>query len=61
MYFGETAWRKVGFVGWRGMVSLMDQMKKYNDFEGLEAVFFLTLARSGTNYSRNKESYKMPT
>ena len=50
---------KVGFVGWRGMVGsvLMDQMKKYNDFEGLEAVFFSTsqAGEAAPNYSRNME------
>ena len=35
---------KVGFVGWRGMVGsvLMSQMQKYNDFDGIEAIFFST-------------------
>lgn len=36
--------RKVGFVGWRGMVGsvLMDRMRSENDFQGFEAVFFTT-------------------
>ncbi|WP_022952520.1 aspartate-semialdehyde dehydrogenase [Leucothrix mucor] len=36
--------RKVGFVGWRGMVGsvLMERMRSENDFEGFEPVFFTT-------------------
>ena len=36
--------RKVGFVGWRGMVGsvLMERMRAENDFEGFEPVFFTT-------------------
>ena len=36
--------KKVGFVGWRGMVGsvLMDRMRSENDFEGYESVFFST-------------------
>lgn len=36
--------KKVGFVGWRGMVGsvLMDRMRTENDFEGLDTVFFST-------------------
>ena len=36
--------RRVGFVGWRGMVGsvLMDRMKSENDFTGFEPVFFTT-------------------
>ena len=36
--------KKVGFVGWRGMVGsvLMDRMRTENDFEGLDSVFFST-------------------
>ncbi|MFV0439275.1 MAG: aspartate-semialdehyde dehydrogenase [Desulfopila sp.] len=36
--------RKVGFIGWRGMVGsvLMDRMRAENDFQGYEAVFFTT-------------------
>ena len=36
--------RKVGFVGWRGMVGsvLMDRMHSENDFQGFEPVFFTT-------------------
>ena len=35
---------RVGFVGWRGMVSsvLMDRMRAERDFDGLEPVFFST-------------------
>ncbi len=35
---------RVGFVGWRGMVGsvLMDRMKKENNFDGIESVFFST-------------------
>ena len=36
---------KVGFVGWRGMVGsvlVLSQMQKYNDFDGIEAIFFST-------------------
>ena len=36
--------RRVGFVGWRGMVGsvLMDRMKTEGDFRGFEPVFFTT-------------------
>ncbi|PWQ98904.1 aspartate-semialdehyde dehydrogenase [Leucothrix arctica] len=36
--------RKVGFVGWRGMVGsvLMERMRSENDFSGFEPVFFTT-------------------
>lgn len=36
--------RKVGFVGWRGMVGsvLMERMLEENDFTGYESVFFTT-------------------
>lgn len=36
--------RKVGFVGWRGMVGsvLMERMRAENDFEGFEPIFFTT-------------------
>ena len=36
--------RKVGFIGWRGMVGsvLMERMRSENDFQGFEAVFFTT-------------------
>jgi len=36
--------RKVGFVGWRGMVGsvLMERMRSENDFQGFEPVFFTT-------------------
>jgi aspartate-semialdehyde dehydrogenase len=40
----ERAMRKVGFVGWRGMVGsvLMERMRAENDFQGFEPVFFTT-------------------
>ncbi|MBK2125524.1 aspartate-semialdehyde dehydrogenase [Fangia hongkongensis] len=36
--------KKVGFVGWRGMVGsvLMERMKENDDFDAIEAVFFST-------------------
>lgn len=36
--------RKVGFIGWRGMVGsvLMERMRAENDFQGYEPVFFTT-------------------
>jgi len=36
--------RKVGFIGWRGMVGsvLMERMRSENDFQGFESVFFTT-------------------
>ncbi len=36
--------KKVGFVGWRGMVGsvLMERMREENDFTGFEASFFTT-------------------
>jgi aspartate-semialdehyde dehydrogenase len=40
--------RKVGFIGWRGMVGsvLMDRMRAERDFESIEPVFFST-SRAG--------------
>jgi aspartate-semialdehyde dehydrogenase len=40
----EKAMRKVGFVGWRGMVGsvLLKRMREENDFQGYEPVFFTT-------------------
>lgn len=36
--------KKVGFIGWRGMVGsvLMDRMREENDFKDIEPVFFST-------------------
>ncbi|MGD8999880.1 MAG: aspartate-semialdehyde dehydrogenase, partial [Granulosicoccaceae bacterium] len=36
--------KKVGFVGWRGMVGsvLMQRMREENDFNAIEPVFFTT-------------------
>ncbi|AFT70908.1 Aspartate-semialdehyde dehydrogenase [Alloalcanivorax dieselolei B5] len=36
--------KKVGFIGWRGMVGsvLMDRMREENDFQDIEPVFFST-------------------
>ncbi|MRI35018.1 aspartate-semialdehyde dehydrogenase [Endozoicomonas sp. OPT23] len=36
--------KKVGFVGWRGMVGsvLMERMREENDFAGIDPVFFTT-------------------
>jgi aspartate-semialdehyde dehydrogenase len=40
----ETVMRKVGFIGWRGMVGsvLIERMGEENDFQGFEPVFFTT-------------------
>ena len=36
--------KKVGFIGWRGMVGsvLMERMRSENDFDGIDAFFFST-------------------
>jgi len=41
--------RKVGFIGWRGMVGsvLMDRMRAERDFELIEPVFFSTSRAGG--------------
>lgn len=41
--------KRVGFVGWRGMVGsvLLDRMKAENDFTGFTPVFFSTSAAGG--------------
>ncbi len=48
---------KVGFIGWRGMVGsvLMSQMQKYNDFDGIEAIFFSTSQKGekAPDFSKN--------
>ena len=45
--------RKVGFIGWRGMVGsvLMDRMREENDFEGFAPIFFTTsqIGQDGPN------------
>lgn len=42
--------RKVGFVGWRGMVGsvLMERLRNEGDFHGFEAIFFTT-SQAGQN------------
>jgi aspartate-semialdehyde dehydrogenase len=51
--------KKVGFVGWRGMVGsvLMDRMHSENDFEGYESVFFSTsqVGQSGPTFGGASE------
>ena len=45
--------RKVGFIGWRGMVGsvLMERMREENDFEGFDPIFFTTsqIGQDGPN------------
>lgn len=42
--FKDAPMKKVGFIGWRGMVGsvLVDRMRQEQDFHGFEAVFFTT-------------------
>ncbi len=48
--------KRVGFVGWRGMVGsvLMDRMREKNDFAEIEPVFFTTsqLGQAGPNVGK---------
>ena len=47
--------KKVGFVGWRGMVGsvLMDRMQAENDFAHIDAVFFTTSNVGGKGPSQS--------
>ena len=49
--------KKVGFVGWRGMVGsvLMQRMIEENDFSSIEPVFFTTSQKGGVGPDINKE------
>jgi aspartate-semialdehyde dehydrogenase len=54
--------KKVGFVGWRGMVGsvLMDRMKEENDFRDIEPVFFTTsqVGQKGPDMGRDTPPLK---
>ncbi len=54
--------KKVGFVGWRGMVGsvLMDRMMADQDFNGIEAFFFTTsqVGQKGPDIGRETPSLK---
>jgi aspartate-semialdehyde dehydrogenase len=49
--------KKVGFVGWRGMVGsvLMDRMQELEDFSGIDSTFFTTsqAGQKAPDYSSN--------
>ncbi len=49
--------KKVGFVGWRGMVGsvLMQRMIEENDFSSIESVFFTTSQKGGVGPDINEE------
>jgi len=53
--------KKVGFVGWRGMVGsvLMDRMRQENDFDGMDATFFTTsqAGKSGPDGAPLKDAH----
>jgi len=52
--------KKVGFVGWRGMVGsvLMDRMRAENDFALIDPVFFTTSNVGGKGPGESKEPLK---
>jgi len=52
--------KKVGFVGWRGMVGsvLMDRMRAENDFALIDPVFFTTSNVGGKGPGESKEALK---
>ena len=52
--------RKIGFVGWRGMVGsvLMDRMRAENDFAHIDPVFFTTSNVGGKGPGESKEALK---
>lgn len=54
--------KKVGFVGWRGMVGsvLMDRMMADNDFKNIEPVFFTTsqIGQKGPDIGRETQPLK---
>ena len=53
--------KKVGFVGWRGMVGsvLMQRMEEENDFSNIEPVFFSTSNVGGNAPRWAKNEYKL--
>jgi len=52
--------RKVGFIGWRGMVGsvLMDRMRAENDFQFIDPVFFTTSNVGGKGPRESREPLK---
>jgi aspartate-semialdehyde dehydrogenase len=52
--------KKIGFVGWRGMVGsvLMDRMRAENDFAHIDPVFFTTSNIGGKGPGESKEPLK---
>ncbi len=57
--------KKVGFVGWRGMVGsvLMQRMQQENDFANIEPVFFSTSNAGGAapSFTKSNEPLKSAT
>ena len=53
----NTAIRRVGLVGWRGMVGsvLMQRMREERDFDHIEPVFFTTSQTGATGPDIGKE------
>jgi len=53
--------KKVGFVGWRGMVGsvLMDRMRAENDFAAIDPVFFTTSNAGGDAPNVGKSASKL--
>ena len=50
--------KRVGFVGWRGMVGsvLMQRMREENDFALVEPVFFTTSQKGGRGPDIGRET-----
>ncbi len=53
--------KKVGIIGWRGMVGsvLMDRMRKEDDFQGFEPLFFSTSQAGQDGPEVNGTSYQL--
>ena len=51
--------RKVGFIGWRGMVGsvLMERMAQEKDFQGIDPYFFTTsqVGQNGPDIGRGEK------
>jgi len=53
--------KKVGIIGWRGMVGsvLMERMRKENDFQGFESLFFSTSQAGQDGPEVNGTTYQL--
>jgi aspartate-semialdehyde dehydrogenase len=57
----EIAMKKVGIIGWRGMVGsvLMERMREENDFDDIEPLFFSTSQAGQEGPEMNNTTYQL--